>query len=83
MLVSLGTTIHANYVVIGTCSLCGGPVARFRSWAGSSDQLPPAHCLHCRAVADEGYGPIITTSNPGTYEAPGISFDGRRDDVRP
>lgn len=44
--------------VIGTCSLCQGPVAVPRLWYGIYPPIP--HCLSCGAIVkNPHYGPVI------------------------
>lgn len=43
--------------VIGTCSVCGGPVTIPTVWHGTNP--PIARCSSCGATPAEGHGPII------------------------
>lgn len=46
----------SDYIVIGTCSICDGPVVVPRIWMG---MVPPTpHCLRCNATK-KGHGPKI------------------------
>lgn len=57
-----------NYVIIGTCSLCGGDVQRFDGpWAGVGPPPPPA-CVRCGA---ERKRPVIPMHNPPRREVDG------------
>lgn len=48
-------------MIIGTCSLCGGPVETPDAWLGT---LPaPATCKHCGAVRPQ-HGPVIDMRRP-------------------
>lgn len=43
--------------VVGTCSLCGGPVCVPYIWSGT---LPPVpYCKICNAVKKQPYGPVV------------------------
>lgn len=46
-----------NRTIIGTCSLCSGPVAIANSWLSLIPPLPS--CLKCGATAQANYGPTI------------------------
>lgn len=51
------TYIPPGMSVIGTCSICGGPVAvETVSWSVTP---PTPRCLNCGAVKAETYGPEI------------------------
>lgn len=63
-------------MIIGTCSLCGGPVEAPDAWMGI---LPaPATCKNCGAVRPQ-HGPVIDMQRPekggvfkgGVYPVPG------------
>lgn len=41
--------------IIGTCSLCGGPVEIPEAYVG----VPTKTCRDCGAVPAPGYGPVI------------------------
>lgn len=43
--------------VIGTCSLCGGPVQMPTTWYSVVSPLPT--CARCGAVSKRGFGPTI------------------------
>jgi|CXWL01.1.fsa_nt_gi hypothetical protein len=43
--------------ILGTCSLCGGPVSTPVAWAGTNPPRPT--CQQCGAVADPAFGPVI------------------------
>ncbi len=43
--------------VIGTCSICGGPVMVPAVWYGIEPPIPT--CRNCGAVREQTYGPII------------------------
>lgn len=48
-------------MIIGTCSLCGGPVESPDAWLGT---LPaPATCKNCGAVRPQ-HGPVIEMHRP-------------------
>lgn len=52
------TPFYPNQTIVGTCSLCGGPVGVPTIWGSVTPAVPT--CLHCRAVKkDNGYGPTI------------------------
>ncbi len=46
-----------NDQVLGTCSLCSGPVTVPQTWMGLYP--PPPTCQRCGAVKKESYGPVI------------------------
>lgn len=46
-----------NDTIIGTCSLCGGPVVIPVVWFGTI--APTPRCQQCGAVRAGGYGPTI------------------------
>lgn len=48
-------------MIIGTCSLCGGPVESPDHW--SSILPPPIRCLHCGAEKPK-HGPVIDMHRP-------------------
>ena len=49
--------IPPNMSVVGTCSLCGGPVGVERVF---HSVIPPTPvCLRCGAIPAEAYGPTI------------------------
>lgn len=48
--------IPSNYNIIGTCSICGGPVGVPKFWWGVT---PEAFCLRCGATKDDDFGPTI------------------------
>lgn len=43
--------------IIGTCSICGGPVAVQSPWTGHRAPVP--QCNDCEAVAVGSFGPVI------------------------
>lgn len=43
--------------IVGTCSLCGGPVMTFSVWHGIIP--PPKTCQRCGAHAAQEYGSVI------------------------
>lgn len=47
--------------IIGTCSLCGGPV--WRSVEPTPDS-PPARCESCGAEVANNYGPVLPMMAP-------------------
>lgn len=48
--------------VLGTCSLCGGPVTVPDVWGGI---LPPVPCCQsCGAVRKQPHGPVIDMERP-------------------
>jgi len=46
-----------NEMIIGTCSLCGGPVSVPTVWFGVNSPTP--RCQQCGAIRSGGYGPTI------------------------
>lgn len=48
---------HGNHTILGTCSICGGPVAVDTvTWS----VVPPTpKCLRCGAVPKQSFGEII------------------------
>ena len=48
--------------IIGTCSLCSGPVIMPVTWHGMKP--PPPRCDDCGATQAQGYGPIIRMERP-------------------
>lgn len=44
--------------VIGTCSVCGGPVEQYR-YLHMVGPFPPAQCGWCGAVEAKPYGTVI------------------------
>jgi hypothetical protein len=51
-------------IVIGTCSLCGGPVEQY-AYLFIVGPFPPAECRSCGAKEKQGHGPVIPmTSMP-------------------
>ena len=57
-------------MIVGTCSLCGGPVATPEAWLGT--QPAPMSCLNCGAVKPQ-HGPVIEMqkSPPPPQTTPG------------
>ena len=53
--------------VIGTCSICGGPVALPELWGGDMPPIPK--CKRCGATKPNPYGPVVTMKKPTTPEA--------------
>ena len=51
--------------VIGTCSLCGGPVVLDEPWYGLTPQTP--RCSHCNATNKRPYGPLIDMEKSRPY----------------
>lgn len=49
-------------MILGTCSLCRGPVEVPNTWYGV--QPPTPKCRKCGAVPQEPYGPIIPMAQP-------------------
>jgi len=50
-------TCPPGYTIIGTCSLCGGPVTTPTAWMAT---IPaPRTCARCGAVSAEYHGPVI------------------------
>jgi len=51
--------IPYNHVVVGTCSLCGGPVCVPTIWMSVVPPTPT--CANCGAMEDRrpNYGPVI------------------------
>jgi hypothetical protein len=46
-----------SYTIVGTCSLCRGPVGVPSLWSGS---IPPVStCQQCGATKRNNYGPVI------------------------
>lgn len=43
--------------VVGTCSLCGGPVTVPTVWWSVFPPVP--HCERCGAMPKKGFGPVI------------------------
>lgn len=48
--------------IIGTCSICGGPVTVPTSWLGVYPPVPT--CRTCGAIKKESYGPVIDMDPP-------------------
>lgn len=48
--------------VIGTCSICGGPVTVTNPWMGLFPPIP--HCNSCGAVPKQPHGPTIDMKKP-------------------
>ena len=44
-------------MILGTCSLCGGPVEVPDVWLGTIPPTPT--CKHCGATKKEPYGPVV------------------------
>lgn len=44
-------------IIVGTCSICGGPVVRHDIFLAM--HVPPTRCKACGAVAARAYGPVI------------------------
>jgi hypothetical protein len=53
-------------VIVGTCSLCKGPVATPGVWMGTVPA--PRRCQRCGAHAKEDYGPVIEMDPVTRYE---------------
>jgi hypothetical protein len=54
-------------ILVGTCSLCSGPVARPESWSGTD--ATRARCMQCFAVPLDPFGPRVEmTRRAGTKE---------------
>ncbi len=43
--------------VVGTCSICGGPVCLHASWCSTIPDVPT--CASCGATKRDTYGPVI------------------------
>lgn len=69
-------------MIIGTCSLCGGPVETPDAWMGT---LPaPATCKHCGAVRPQ-HGPVIDMQRPcrpGCHAASGVTWRDMSEAIR-
>lgn len=55
-----------TYQVIGTCSLCGGPVQIPRNWMGVSE--PEPSCGKCGASKAQPNGPVIEMRPKGPWQ---------------
>lgn len=55
-------TIPLGHAVIGTCSLCGGPVTVPSVWMGLIPPTPT--CSSCGATKKAAYGPVIHMEKP-------------------
>jgi hypothetical protein len=51
------TYTYYDKIVIGTCSVCGGPVSVPAVWHGIIPPTPT--CERCGAVKADNYGPVI------------------------
>ena len=60
--------------VVGTCSLCGGPVVVPRIWWGVGP-FPPPRCQNCGAVAKEDHGPVIPMEPRREYTERSPKYD--------
>lgn len=69
-----------NPQVIGTCSICGGPVTVPGVWWGVGAP-PTPRCERCGAVPQQAHGPVIpmqpapwiwTTTTTGTAPLPKV-----------
>lgn len=49
--------IPPGYQIIGTCSICGGPVCVPTVWGSICQPIP--QCFRCSAIKNDNYGPII------------------------
>lgn len=72
--------MYALGQVIGTCSICGGPVGYPATWMGIHP--PPASCGACGAEKANPYGPVIQMQPSGvrtftstTYRLPNQAGD--------
>lgn len=61
--------------ILGTCSLCGGPVTVPHAWLGTSPPLP--ECKHCHARPRRPYGPVIDMQPRMTGETTARDAFGR------
>ena len=60
-------------MIIGTCSLCGGPVETPEAWLGT---LPaPATCKNCGAVRPQ-HGPVIDMQQAERRSVPTADLGG-------
>lgn len=48
--------------IIGTCSLCGGPVGVPSVWMGIVPPIP--RCGHCGATPKASFGPVLDMQRP-------------------
>ena len=51
-----------DYTILGTCSLCGGPVGIPKIYFSTIPPTPT--CLICKAFKKENYGPVIDMVEP-------------------
>ncbi len=62
--------------IIGTCSLCNGPVAVVDPWLGTFPAVPA--CQRCGATKKDPYGPVIEMTPykglPGTIQPSTIDW---------
>lgn len=49
--------VQSGYIVIGTCSICGGAVTVPTAWSGVVPPVPT--CASCGAIKNQPYGPVI------------------------
>jgi hypothetical protein len=59
--------IYPGKVVIGSCSICGGPVLVTEMWGSVIPDIPT--CANCGAQKADNHGPVIPmrpTSFPST-----------------
>lgn len=57
---ALGT--YSGQAIVGTCSLCGGPVQVPQLWGGIIPPTPT--CGHCGAIQANQHGPVIPMRKP-------------------
>jgi hypothetical protein len=50
-------TVYPGKVVIGSCSICGGPVLVHKNWFCTIPDVPT--CGHCGATKADTHGPVI------------------------
>lgn len=57
-----GDQVYQNESIIGTCSICGGPVVVPTVWY--STEHPTPQCKRCFAYKDDDFGPVIKMKWP-------------------
>lgn len=67
-----GPAIYYNRTVLGTCSLCGGPVTVPTVWHGIIPPVPT--CGQCGATAKQSFGPVIPMERGRTWTSPTITW---------
>lgn len=50
-------TVYPGKVVIGSCSICGGPVLVHEVWHCTIPDVPT--CGNCGAIKADNHGPVI------------------------